>query len=158
MPCRQSRMTSRMWCRSSPKPSALNSCKGWLRSWTKMAVRQSNSISPHNGGFFFCDRNLNSPPPFRMWLCRAASRTACRKSDIALNRYAVGFVGNGDASRLHHALLLIQLLHPMLLVIDDGRCEGQGTMRPDMRQRDEDCVSSFLGEDMTDDTALIARI
>ena len=58
--------------------------------------------------------------PLQNWLNLALFQEMLRKTDIALNRSAVENFGNGDASGSHITWLLLQFLHPMLLVIDNG--------------------------------------
>lgn len=80
----------------------------------------------------------------------------CRETDIALTRSAGGACGDrmGNTVRRRagwpepeldlYPALFLQLLHAMLLIREYGRRELHGVRHADMRQRDDECSSSFF--------------
>jgi hypothetical protein len=55
-------------------------------------------------------------------------------------------------------MLLIDLLHPMLLIVNDGCCEGQAALHAQMRQRDDEHALCTVGLDVANDATFIACV
>jgi hypothetical protein len=54
--------------------------------------------------------------------------------------------------------LLLQLLYPMVVIIGDCSSERHRSRHPDLGKENDECISSFRGDDMVYDATFVACI